>query len=186
MRTREAGGAGLTGIAKVRYEGQSRDQDILADEAGGKYQRFGDALNDHASNVAKTNAEILAAEQSFTQRVDQLSDESAAHQVSGFARIHAEGQRQISALRQEFEKTYGKDASNPDYQAHVGELNRGAGIIDSGARDQEVELARRNSDETAQIEAQARAKMLGAEEKAADRRPSRLSTKNGSLRTKRS
>ncbi|HEX4039078.1 MAG TPA: hypothetical protein VHX37_13540 [Acidobacteriaceae bacterium] len=161
-RESEASGAGLTGVAKVRFEGQQRDKDILDNAAAGKYQSLNDAQRDRVSNWEATNAQILAEEQTFTQKLNQLVDEQTGHQLSGFAKIRSEVQRQQDAWRADYEKEYGKPGS-AGYQSHTGQLNQGLGAIAAGGAGQTADLGRRNEEETEQIETQARAKLLSAE-----------------------
>lgn len=156
---RGAMGSGLTGIAKLQFEGQSKIQGIRGDTTHSDAWK---AMAMAAANT-ETNAAILTSEQSFTDKVDQLAASSADHQVQGFARIRAEGQREIEALRKDYEKLYGSDTSNPAYQAHLGDLNRGIGAIRGSTQDQQAELVRRNSAETEEIEDQARSRFLSAE-----------------------
>lgn len=167
-RAREADTAGLTGLAKIQAEGQERDQDILADVNAGKYESLADAQQDRLTNQKKTLAEMREAEQSFTQDVNSLTDQSVTHQISGFARIQADETKQLDDLKRKFDQTYGHlDLSQPGaaeaYQRGQGDLARGQSAIESGANQQEADLARKNAEETAQIEAEARAKFLSAE-----------------------
>lgn len=156
---RSAAAAGMTGVPKIQAEGANRVADITSDEALSPEAR--------ARRVAAANLEmhrqVTAAEEEFTQRVNALADESATHQISGFARIRADATKEIDALRQEYEKLYGRNTAAPEYQAHLGELNRGIGAINVGAGQQTSDLTRKNAEETSQLEAEARAKMLGAE-----------------------
>lgn len=163
QRAREAGGAGLTGVERIRYEGETRDQVILAKAGAGGYQSLNDAQKDRVSNWQQTNAEILASEESFDQRVNQLIDESDQRQISGFARIRAEAKKQMDQWHAEFQKQYGTDPSNPDYAAHAWQLGAVDKSINAGADQQTADLARRNAEETEQIESAARVKLLSSE-----------------------
>jgi len=150
---------GWTGIARIQAEGDIsiggvRGDQNLPDEE--KEKRV-------AAIKQQTNAEILDAERQFTQRVNDLADESAQHQIGGFARIRAEAQKQIRGLRQDYEKLYGSNPNDPQYKAHIGDLNKGVKGYQSIASDQAAELARRNADETERIEAQARIHSLSGE-----------------------
>src|SRR5579884_1056214 len=163
-RAREVQATGLSGIAKIQFEGQSRDQDILTDVRRGKYLSLEDAQRDRVSNQQATNNEIAQTQDEFRRKVDQIVDESAQHQISGFARIRAEEKRQLDALLDDFKKTYGQ--MNPDsaeYKQGQIQLYRGEQAIHGGAYQQQVDLARKNEEETEQIEAQARAKSLAAD-----------------------
>ncbi|QNI34538.1 hypothetical protein H7849_11945 [Alloacidobacterium dinghuense] len=160
----EAAAAGLKGIGKTQAEGdieigKIRGNDNLSDEA--KDARV-------AAARQQTNQQILQQEQEFGRNVDQIADASAAHQVSGFARIHAEASKQLDDLQRKFQETYGQiDRSTPGgeavYKQGLAQLGRGQSAVNAGAGQQEEDLARKNADETAQIEAEARAKSLSAE-----------------------
>ncbi len=80
--------AGTTGIAKTRIEGVNKLADIRGEtfsdvDASGHSAH---AERERQSARESTNAEIVAQEQGFTDRLKQLSDESASHQISGFSR----------------------------------------------------------------------------------------------------
>lgn len=167
-RAREADTAGMTGMQKLQAEGRLHDQDILADVSAGKYESLADAQQDRVTNQRKTLAEMQAAEHSFTDEVDRLADQSTTHQISGFARIRADQSKQLDELKKKFDQTYGgMDMTAPGaagiYQHGQSDLERGQSAIRSGAAQQEQDLARKNAQETAQIEAEARGKFLSAE-----------------------
>ena len=156
---RTAAMAGMTGLARTQATGAGRIADINANQDLTPENR---ARQIAAANL-ETHQEMQAEELGFTQHINQLADESAEHQISGFARIRAQAQKQIDALRLEYQKLYGTNVNAPEYQAHIGELNRGVGLINSGASEQTSQLRQRNSDETAQIELEARAHAMSAE-----------------------
>ena len=155
----EAQISGLTGIAHVQQEGVNRLIGIRDDENLDPAQK----AERYKIVAGQTHQEMLTAEQEFTQHVAQLSDQSAEHQISGFARINAEGQKQIDDLVREYQKLYGTNTASPLYQQHLPELNAGIGAINQGTGQQTGDLARRNAEETEQLEAQARSKFLSAE-----------------------
>jgi hypothetical protein len=157
---REAATAGLTGIAKMQAEGANRVADLNADLNLDPAERAKRIEYAHQA----TNQEVLSAQEDFRRKIDSLADESAQHQISGFARIHAEEKRQLDALYEDFKRTYGQ--LNPDsaeYKQGQMQLFRGQQAIHGGAYQQEVDLARRNEQETEQIEMQARIRSLSAE-----------------------
>jgi hypothetical protein len=155
----EAAMTGWTGIAKIGGQGDIDIGDVRGN------QDLPDEEKDKrvAAIKQRTNAEIIQSEQQFTDRVNSLVDERAAHQVSGFARIRSEAQKQSSAFEKDYQKQYGTNVNAPEYQAHIGELNRGETAIAGSAQDQTAELAKRNADETAQIESEAHVRSLNAE-----------------------
>jgi hypothetical protein len=161
--------AGMTGIAKSRREGEGRiadihDSDFLDVDATGR-----SALADKQRAAAshETDAQIGEERRSLTDYVNQLSDQSAAHQISGFARINAEALKQFDELKRKIEAGYGKapkigPASTDQAEgAHL--LQLGTAGINQNADQQRAELRQRDADETAQIELEARSKSLSAE-----------------------
>ncbi|MDR3797959.1 MAG: hypothetical protein P4K93_07390 [Terracidiphilus sp.] len=152
--------SGLTGVPRIQQEEKNRVNDVFDPRSHlDPGQRLASVNEIHK----QTNIEISTAQDEFTRHIDELADQSATHQVSGFQRINAEAKRQIDDLLHEYEKLYGKNKNAPLYQAHVEELNRGVGIIGASANHQTSDLSHRNTSETEQIESEARAKLLSAE-----------------------
>jgi hypothetical protein len=161
---REASVAGLSGLAKTQAEGANRAADINADEALSPAQR----ARRIAAAQQQTNAEIAAQQESFTDKINAIVDSNAEHQISGFARIRAEAQRQLDQLQRDFDnQTRGLDVWAPggieQYGAAYSQLQRGRNAINAGAGQQTADLARKNAQETEEIEAQARIKSLSAD-----------------------
>jgi hypothetical protein len=161
---RAAAMAGMTGIQKTQAEGAGKIADINVDEnldPAERAKRIGYAQQE-------TNQQIGEEQRTFTQEINALADSSAEHQVQGFARIHAEGAKELDRLQKDFDKSYAlMDRHAPggedQYQQGVSQLQRGQGLIASGESGQATELARKNEQETEQIEAQARIKFFDAE-----------------------
>ena len=153
--------SGLSTIPRIQQEGRNRVSDLLNDPNSN--MNPGQRLAAVHALSQQTNNDMLHAEQEFTDRIKQLSDESVEHQVAGFARIHAEAQKQIDDLLLEYQRLYGRDTKAPEYVAHQNQLSAGIGIIRAGERSQTTDLARRNAEETDQIETEARAHLLSAE-----------------------
>ena len=161
---RMASMAGMTGIQKTQAEGANRAADINADENLDPTERAKRFI--YANQ--QTNQQIEEQQRSFAQEINALNDSTAAHQVQGFARIHAEAAQHLDALQKKFDETYGHmDRSTPggaaQYGAGLSQLQRGQGLIASGETGQSKELTQKNAQETAQIEEQARVKFLSAE-----------------------
>lgn len=161
---RDASAAGLTGLAKTQAEGQNRVSDIQDDLALDPAQRARRVV----AAQAQANAEMVAQEEQFTDRVDALVDSSNQHQISGFARIAADRRKQLDELQKEFDSQYGRiDITAPGgleaYAQGASNLDRGRAAINSSADQQTTDLARKNADETAQIESQARARFMSVE-----------------------
>jgi hypothetical protein len=160
---RQAGTAGLTGISKTRAEGANRIADINEDP------NLDDA--NRARRIAavnrQTDAEILEGKRALTVEVDALSDQSAMHQISGFARITAEASRKIDELREKIRKEYGYAPKigplTTDQAEGKNLLDRGTASINQGSDAERAALQRKNSDETVHLEEQARVKFLSAE-----------------------
>ncbi|MGA2850997.1 MAG: hypothetical protein ABSE46_18505 [Terracidiphilus sp.] len=141
---------GLTGVARIQQEGRNRTADIYRNEAGlnpGQMLAEVKAVND------QTAQQIGELNKSFKERVDEIVGQSANRELQGFARIRAEAQNQIRQLTDEFNKSGGNPA----------DLARGVAGINAGAQGQAGDLARKNEQETEQIEAQARSKWYDAE-----------------------
>jgi hypothetical protein len=164
---RTAAMAGMTGIQKTQAEGANRVADINTDA-----DKVGLDPAERAKRIAfanqETNQQIAEEQRTFTQEINALADSSAAHQVQGFARIHAEAAKELDGLQKKFDEVYGHmDRSTPggeaQYQQGVSQLHAGQGMIASGESGQATELARKNEQETEQIEAQARIKFFDAE-----------------------
>jgi hypothetical protein len=163
---RQAEAVGMTGIAKLQIEGTGRVQDLNDDK------RLDDYPAERAKRVAaatrETNAEIAVDQKSFSEELDQIVEDSQGRQLSGFARIEAEANKARASWQKHYDTlTNGMDVSTPGGQAQLdkatGEYGHGLDAIDQGAKRQSAELSRHNSDETAQLEAEARAKWLSAE-----------------------
>lgn len=143
----------------VFAHGQNADAILDIDHT--KYAEEKKLLDQQATERAKQEQETLqkATQDSeaflesldqFASRVDRMREESAMRGLSGFARIHADAQRQIDDARSE------APAGSPDLARYE------AGIRSDEARDSAA-LQQKNADETTQIENQARAKFLSAE-----------------------
>jgi hypothetical protein len=141
--------AGLTGMARIQQEGRNRLEDVYDKPTNDPGARLAEikAVND------ETARQVDELNRSFSERVDSIVGQSAARELQGFARIRAEAQNQIRSLQEELDKNGGR----PE------DLARGVAGINAGAAGQTADLARRNEQETAQIETQARAKLFSAE-----------------------
>ena len=144
---RTAAMAGMTGIQKTQAEGANRVADINTDA-----DKVGLDPAERAKRIAfanqETNQQIAEEQRTFTQEINALADSSAAHQVQGFARIHAEAAKELDGLQKKFDEVYGHmDRSTPggeaQYQQGVSQLHAGQGMIASGESGQATELARK-------------------------------------------
>jgi hypothetical protein len=160
---------GMSGIAKTQRQGEDRiaevrDSDFEDVDASGH-----SALADQqrAAISRETDQQIAEEKRSLADYVNNLSDESATHQISGFVRINAEASKQIEELRRKIEAGYGKAPKigppSVDQAEGASLLQQGTAAIERNAADQRLELAQRNADETAQIEAEANVRSLSAE-----------------------
>jgi hypothetical protein len=142
--------SGLTGPARVRQEGANKLADIYRNNAGlnpGQMLAEVKAVND------QTAQQIGELNKSFKDRVDEIVGQSANRELQGFARIREEAGNQIQQLQRE----YADKGGNP------ADLARGVNAINQGASGQAADLARRNEDETSQIETEARVRYLDSE-----------------------
>jgi hypothetical protein len=160
----EAALAGFKGIGRTQAEsdlavGRIRGDRNLDD------QTKGDRV---AAEQNRLHFEILDQQRQFADEINSLNDSSAEHQVAGFARIRAEGTKQLDDLKRKFDEVYGQINRNAPggeeaYQKGLGLLHSGQGAIGTSTADQISDLQRKNSEETSQLESQARSKMLSAE-----------------------
>lgn len=149
-------GSGMTGVEKINFERNQRLADIRQNGPDDPVAK----LKLYAAANAEADRQILDIQQQFAQGTQQIIDRNVEQQVQGFARIRLEANAQIAAARADFEKQY----STPELQqAHAGEWNARVSAINGTANADSIELARRNSEETVQIELEARARSLSAE-----------------------
>jgi hypothetical protein len=141
--------AGLTGTARIKQENQNRINDVYASTNLNPGQRMAE-INEINKQTAQQIGEL---NKTFTDRVDDIVGRSATRELQGFARIRADAQNQIRDLQ----KDAGEHGGTP------ADLARGEAGINAGAAGQARELTQKNSQETAQIEEQARVKFLSAE-----------------------
>lgn len=161
--------SGMTGVGKIQAEGQLQIGNVMGNDKLSPEEKSERVAAIHE----QTNNQILQAERDFTQQIDALSDQSAEHQISGFARIRADAQKQLDALKKSYESaTRDIDVGTPEgaaaKAAYGVQYQRGRSAINAGAGGQAADLARRNEEETEQIETQARAKLLSAEKQQTD------------------
>lgn len=169
-RAREAGVAGQKGIAGIVLRGQNRQADITSDLKAGKYfgtgvQQATAAQYDRMSAERETDAQIVEARQRFSDSIDDIAATSTERQVQGFARIRAEGDKALQDLKRRFDDTYGHlNLADPAqaklYAQGQTDLNRGRAAINSNTNSQITDLAAKNADETARLEAEAYEKSL--------------------------
>jgi hypothetical protein len=140
---------GLTGVARVHQESQNRMSEVYASTTLNPGQRLAE-LHDIS---LQTSQQLQELNTSFADRVNEIISQGVDHQLQGFARIQADAQNQIRQLREQFTKEGGRPA----------DLARGEAGINANANFQASDLARKNAEETEQIESQARTKLLSAE-----------------------
>jgi hypothetical protein len=149
-------------IPQLEARSRANDSKIDDDLASGKFDAYGSdaekqaaAEREKSANHAKSNEEMAEADKRFQDDVLSLANTSAEKQVQGFARITAEGKKQLDDLARKAEEVYGKDhfANNPTYL-------KGVAAINAGTASQTSDLAQKNSEETAKIERDAAARSL--------------------------
>lgn len=160
---REAGSAGLTGIPRIQAEAANRTADIAGDNTLDSVTKAQRELAVHQ----QMDAEILTEKEAIIRRIDELTDQSASHQISAWARIESEAQRSIASLRSDIEKTYGRAPVIGPPSATQAEGQRlmqmGLAGINTNTDEQRADLVRRGEQEAQQIETESRAKSLSAE-----------------------
>jgi hypothetical protein len=157
----QASGAGSAGAAKIENEGELKQFDL-------GMQLMTDKISPEAwwqrllAVERETTAAMLGDQQDFFQRVNELVNESGGQQLSGFARIRSEEQKQLDALYRIFEEHTRdiKDQTSAAFQGYAADWERGAAAIHGGFGVQAGELAKRNADETLRIEEEARRKSM--------------------------
>jgi len=156
--------ASLTGIARVQGEGQSRIDKTNADPNLSDEEKKRRVAAYQSAMIEEVGQKQL----DWSQRVDQVIASSQSKQVSGFKRISAEAAKASADLQREFDEAHNKmDLTKPGAQAALDadmtKLGAGMTAIGTGADRESADLARKNAEETEQIEAQARSKFLTAE-----------------------
>lgn len=166
---RASAAAGLTGIARTRREGEDKiggihDSDFADVDVSGHSAL---AERKRVAIARETDGQITEERRQAAAEIDRVADQSASHQVSGFGRIRSEASKEIDELRTKIEAVYGKAPTigppSPDQLAGANLISKGTGMISADAARQTGDLARRNEEETSQIEADARAKLLSSE-----------------------
>lgn len=161
---REASLSGLSGIGLTQARGRNKDAEIDDEMASGRFSAFGDKGQQQAAadalkqqNHQETNDAIEKEEQRFTESIDQMAMQSADKQVQGFARINAETSKQLNELQKKFEDVYGNiaDKTSPEYLQGLAALNKGRAAVQESGKSQAQQLAEKNADDTAKIEAEA-------------------------------
>lgn len=129
-----AQGAGLTGIAHIQFEGDSRVSDLTDDPK--KRDSFIDQSDFQRQRTAlerQTDAEVLAARQQFSEELAEIVGRSDQQQTAGYARIEAETDRMLDAIAKKYEKTFSQlDFTNPaDLSVMLSGLEKVQQAIDS-------------------------------------------------------
>jgi hypothetical protein len=161
---RAAALSGMTGIGRTQMEGANRIADINADTSLDPENR----ARRVAAAQRETDQQISEEQRTFAEQVDSIVEQSADKQVGGFARIRAEASKAAADLQRQFDKAHElMNLSAPGAQdvldRDTAQLSRGLGAINSGADSQTEQLARKNSEDTERIEAEARIKLLDSE-----------------------
>jgi hypothetical protein len=142
---------GLTGVARIQQEGRNKVSDIVND--ANSNMDPGQRLAAIHEATLQTQQAIAKEQETFAEHVNSVVAQSADRAVTGFARIHAEADRAIAQLQQESKEKGGKPS----------DLQRGEAGIRRGEAGQVVDLNAKNQEETAQLESEARSKLLSAE-----------------------
>lgn len=160
---RQASAAGLRGAGRVQAQGANQIADVEADPNLDPVYRARRA----AAIRRETHAEMLNDERQFERSVSDLQRQSTDRQLQGYARIHAQALRQLAELKRQFhDATDSIDVTAPGglqlYGLYAGQYQRGKAAIAQGEQTDRAALARRNADQTEEIEAQSRIRTLEA------------------------
>jgi hypothetical protein len=147
--------AGLTGVARIQQEGRNRVNDVWGNPNSNMDP--GQRLSAIHEISQQTKQQTEQSVREFTDRVNSLGDETTGRGQQGFARIEADRRKQLDTWQKNYSTEFGSDSS------HNSDLQRAQGYVNSGADQQRAELARKNAEETSQIEAEARTKSLSAD-----------------------
>lgn len=151
----------FTGIAKLQAQSVLDEADINGDK------NLGDDDKDLRVGAVrrKLAADIAEQERQYIQQTDELEQESQARTLTGLARIRAEAERTIAAKEVAFQTQFGQlDPDSSEYKLGHAQLDRQKNIINGGADQQAKEYLQHNADETEQLQAEAHAKLLSAEQ----------------------
>jgi hypothetical protein len=183
---RDAAAAGQTGIAAIQSRGEARIADAnevyrkkgfegadlsnLTSYGRAKFEEEksrAQVIRDRAIATAQqqTLQEMQREQETFHKQIDDLSEQSTMRQVSGFAKIYAEGDKALRDLQRRFDETYGKmRLDNPEavkvFQQGQADLARAKSGVAADTNSQVQDLAQKNANETLRIETEAQQKVL--------------------------
>ena len=146
--------AGLTGVAKIRAEGNERVTDLWANPANRavpdeEKQKRALALEQ------QTDAEILDAHGQFNQQMADLSMRADAQMETGYARIEADAARTKARISEEFTKGYGQlPAQDPERVAAEQRAQAALNGVDQNAQRERQQMSERDNQEIARINAE--------------------------------
>jgi hypothetical protein len=156
--------AGNTGAGKIRGEADVQQFDLAAKVMHGELDPD-EYWKRQALIEANATAEMGKDQQTFFERVKELSDSSADHQISGYGRIRSEANKEPSGLKKDFEEhTRGLDKTSGDYSQYSGAYQRGQGVIAGSAGAQVRVLAESNEDSTRKLEEESARKSMRPEQ----------------------
>ena len=163
----EAESAGLSGIANIQsdrsyqlaqIDSPSVLRDTSPEAAAGREQ-------ERVLANQKADADILAERKRFSDEVAEIVQRSSSQELTGYAKIAAEEQRQLTDLTKAFKKSYGSlDFFDPTNQAVAvqGELQRNAAsqAIQQNAARERLKYTEEADRQIAQTEAEAARSLL--------------------------
>lgn len=168
----QANDAELSGFAKLNADKKAAEDDFvrhygrnaqaMADidrRYAAEARKLVDSQIEHTKQMMKESFDVLEqrAEQAkqIAQEADRAVTQMGISSLSGSARIHAEANLDIASEREKFAQTPGSDP------AALARYEAGVRMRESN---QAQDLERRNREETEQLESEARAKFLSAEQ----------------------
>lgn len=177
----EAESAGLSGIAKIQSDSSFKLTQINSPAAQRDQSPEAIAAREQESVLAKQKADgdILAEQRRFGEEMDRIVEHNADQVLTGYAKIDAETRRSLSAIADNYKKTYGQldfFSLAPQDQTTVlqGAQKEGAAIsaVQDAAQREKLKYAQDTDRQIAQIEAEAARALLppwqAAQQKIAD------------------
>jgi hypothetical protein len=161
--------AGLTGVAKIRAEGNERVTDLWENPAN---RGIPDEEKQKRALAfeQQTDADILDARQQFNQEMANLSMRADAQMEQGYARIEADATHTRAAISKYFTEGYGQLPNNdPERIAAEQRLQAALANVDQNAQRERAAYTQKTDEEIAHTEAEAARAYLPAWQAAQER-----------------
>jgi hypothetical protein len=150
----EAAQAGLTGVAKIQTEGNTRVTDLWDNPANRDVSEY-EKQKRGIGLEKQTDAEILEARKHFQEEMDQLSQRSDAQMQTGYARISSVERGAQARIGEDFSKGYGQlPSDDPERVAAEQRAQNAIGIVQQNAERERQQLTQRDNQEIAKMESE--------------------------------